>query len=908
MLRERLSLSKMPGIKIGVCLAMTLGLSACSGPNSVEREHLQWMGVGELEPEIYQLDNGLTVILQEDHSAPVVAVQVWVAVGSADELDHEAGLAHVHEHMLFKGTEDRGVGEIAADVEASGGSINAWTSYDQTVYHIVMASRYGEQGLEILADAVRNSTFDAVELTRELEVIQEEIRRTEDQPSRVLSQNLFATAFQAHPYGRPIIGSEESVAAFTREDVLDFYGRWYRAENITLVVVGDVERTTIRAQIESLFGDMASEPVQRPTRGIEPEQETIRTTVDYQEVQEGHLALSFHVPGLAHEDIPALELLTIMLGQGESSILFRQLKRTQELATGVFAFLYTPRDPGILLAGANFRGSGDGPAPLEVLEALLLEVFQLRHVTVSQSDLRRAQTMLESETVYQRQTVQGRANRLGYFHVVAGDLAFEQRFYELAAQVTPEDIRRVAQTYLRPENLTVGFVLSETVEPLQDDEINNSVTTAFDNAEQLAVQDALTPDEHGNIRLVFPNGMRLLIQEDHTVPVVAVRAVFPGGLRVESEESNGIGAFVAELLTGGTTTRTAEEIATEIEGIAGSVGGFSGRNSIGLSMLILSRDIDEGLELFGDCLVNSTFPAEEVARIRRQLLSEIEAQEDDLAGSALRQLTRELFPDHPYRFDLLGTSESIEGLTVDDLQSHFQTHLHPSQMTLAVVGDVDPSVLIRTLERVFDVTETVTTVPVNIPTAQPEPRREVVANRDRQQAHIALGFHGVSLDHPDRWALEVLSALLSGQGGRLFLELRDRRSLAYSVGAFNLTGLDGGYFVNYIATSPSKVAEAIEGMELEIRRLQEELVDVEELGRSQRHLVGIQDISMQRPGARASYLAFDEAYGLGYDQHYSYADDILSVTPEDIQRVARQYLNLELGVLSIVRPGADSSD
>jgi len=887
---------------VSFCFAGCIG----SAPRAPESP-VAWLGQPEFEPVQYQLDNGLTVILQEDHSAPVVAVQAWVNVGSADERPDQAGLAHVHEHMLFKGTARRGVGEIAAEVEASGGSINAWTSYDQTVYHIVMASRFADNAVDILADAIQSSSFEAGELERELQVIQEEISRSEDMPSRTLSQNLFSTSYREHPYGMPIIGTRESVDSFTRDHVLEFFQSWYRPANITFVVVGDFEPEHMRALLERQFGGMNDSPTPRQPRAQEPQQAELRTTLEFRDIQEGHLAVGLHVPGLRHDDIPALELLAILLGQGESSMLFREIKRNRELATSVYAYLYTPREPGILMIGANLATQENPVDPLESLDAILTETFNLRHTLVSSQDLERARTMLRSETIYERETVQGRANRMGYFHVVAEDLAFETRFLEMVEEVTPADIQRVAQQYLTPTNMTVAFVMPEASEAeLTDETVTERTSAAFERSEALAANRVLVPDEHGVVRHVFPNGLTLLIQTDHAVPIVSTRAVFPGGLRFESEASNGVNNLVADLLTMGTETRTAEDISREIEGMAGALSGFSGRNSIGLQMDVLSRDYERALALMGDCMANSTFPEDEIERLRREVLAELIAQHDDLAGSAFRQMNRTLFSGHPLQYEALGTRESVQALTREQLLDYYRGHLRPSAMTLSVVGDVTPEQVIQAVQREFDVNDRTEVPAVQVPELTARPREEIIGHRDRQQAHLVFGFLGVGVDDADRWPLEVLAAILSGQGGRLFLELRDRRSLAYSVGAFSMVGLDGGYFATYIATSPGRVAEAIESMESELNRIRDELASEDEIGRAQRYLVGQREISFQRVSNRAAYLAFDEAYGLGYADHYAHAERILAVTPEEVQRVAREYLNLETGVLSIIRPGGGS--
>jgi len=297
----------------------------------------------------YQLENGLTVVHARVRSAPVVALQIWVKAGSADETLEEAGLAHLHEHMLFKGTPRRGLGAIAREIEARGGEVNAWTSFDQTVYHVVLASAFFAEGLDILADAVRHSTFDKGELAREIEVVVEEIKRSNDSPSRRVSRALFENAFQVHPYRFPVLGTAESVRSFTREKMLAFFHKHYAPDNMVLVVVGDVDvdEEGARVQIErQLGGDWGRRRAPLPPRPSEAEPSAPRFALARDDVREVHYALAFPVPGILAPETPALDVLAVVLGQGEGSRLNLGLKIERALASDVYAYAYTPRDPG----------------------------------------------------------------------------------------------------------------------------------------------------------------------------------------------------------------------------------------------------------------------------------------------------------------------------------------------------------------------------------------------------------------------------------------------------------------------------------------------------------------------------------------------------------------------------------
>lgn len=850
--------------------------------------------------------SGLSLLVEPRHVAPVVAIQVWVRVGSGDETDAQAGLAHVHEHMLFKGTERRGVGEIARSIESIGGSINAWTSFDQTVYHVVVPSRFAAEGLDILLDAVSASAFDAEELERELEVIQEEIRQGEDQPTRVLSQAVFRTAFGTHPYGRPVIGSSESVASFERSDVVAFFERWYRPENMALVVVGDIDEATVSGAVEDAFGTRASGSAERPERPAEPPQESLRITTHQRDIQDSYLTLAFRAPELSHEDTPALELLTMLLGQGEASLLFERIQRDAGIAQDTYAYLYTPAEPGLLLLGARVPGAAGDDALGAAVAAMLGVVEDVRREELPSASLRRALTLLESDAIYQRQTVQGIAHRLGYFFSVAGGTAFEERFLELARDVTPARLRDVAERYLRPEALTVGLMVPETGPAPSDEQVADWVARGF--APEVPDELELVADAHGVIRHTFASGMTLLIQPDDTAPLFAMRAAVLAGSLAENEATLGTGNLVAHLLTLGTARRDAPTLARELDEIAASMAGVSGRNTVGLRMTALERDFDAAMDLFADALLSSTFPDAELSRIRRDVLADIAAQDDDVAGATFRAFAEAAFGAHPYGRSILGEATNVAALGRDDLLSWYRTYVQPSRMVIAVVGDVDPRRVVEAvathIEREGD-----DAAPLEIPAA-PGPRterHEETRLRERQQAHVVVGFVTDRLYGEDRFALDVMAALLSGQGGRLFGELRERQSLAYSVSAFSGCGLAGGTFSFYIGTSPAKVEQALAGIEAEVARLRESAPSAAELERAKRLLIGRRDIALQRQSARAGYMVFDELYGAGYDATFRHASAIEAVSAEEVQRVAQRYLGDASAIVVVSRPPEEGS-
>jgi zinc protease len=875
------------GLLIGV-------LGGCPHPQRIRGQ----LSKRKEAPVIHVLDNGLRVLLQENHAAPVVAIQMWVNTGSADDPEELSGLAHVLEHMVFKGTAKRGEGEIAMEIEGAGGQINAWTSFDQTVFHVVIASRYFRRGLEVVSDTLQNARFDPSYLKRELQVIGEEIKQGEDSPTRVVSRNLFATAYRRHPYHRPVIGKAHSVGSMTRQKVRRYFNQWYSPQNMTLVVVGDFKSGTAIEKIRRLFTKKAARTAPR-RREVEPAQRRMRVTVQHRETQEAYISMAFHIPGLMEAETPALDLAAVILGQGESSRLTRKVKHELQAVTTSYAYAYTPKDPGLLVVGATCTAG----KLLKAISALAGEAIALGATEVSAAEMQRAKTLIESDAVYQKETVQGQARKLGFYQVVAGNVDFEQTYSRRTLDVTPKQLRRIAARFLTPRNLSISVITPSGKD--REAEIGRDITDAVRVAGAQALASGGGQELRGErtTKYTLPNGARLLVRRDSTVPLAAVRAVWQGGLRYETRSNNGVNSLLAALMTRGTKTRTANQINEAIEGMAGSIGGFSGQNSFGLRSEFLARHWDQGLEILSDCLLNPAFSAEEVERERRSLIDDILAQDDDPGSKVMRLFGRTLFKKHPYRLEILGSIASVSSLSRDQLVAYHQRHFQPSNMVLVVVGDVDVERVKAKFKQLFGA------APRRVSAARkvkPEPMRtspeEVTEFVKKQQAHIVVGYPGTKLHSKDRYALEVLSTILSGQGGRLFISLRDQQGLAYHVGAYSQEGLEPGYFAVYVASSPENIQAVLTGIEKQLSALRERQVSASELKRVQRYLVGGYEISLQRRSTVASYLAFNECYGLGFKAYRQYSGQILSVTAQDIQRVARRYLNQKRRVVAIVKP------
>ncbi len=845
---------------------------------------------------LFRLANGLRVVIQEDRFAPVVAIQVWVRAGSADETPDLAGAAHVHEHMIFKGTERRPVGAIAAEVESSGGTINAFTSADHTVYHLVLASRHCRTGLDILADALHNAIFDPGELEKELQVVMEEWKRGEDSPSSRAATELFRLAYTCHPYGRPVIGFRETVESLNRERIVNFYHRWYHPNNMTLVVVGDLDRLAVERDVHELFAHYPLTPLPPRPRVAEPPQRQMRLSGLDMNVEESCFYLGFPIPEAVHTDLFALDLLGFILGGGESSRLVQSLQVEKELANWISASAYSPADPGLFLIAAGLEQDKVQPALQDTLRALT----DCQQRLVCAAELARARTNLASDFTYRRETVQGQARQLGYFLSVFDDPDYEDRYLAGLAAVTRQDILRVAQRYLTPDSLSLVLLGAEAQAGLPT---AADIHAWGETGRSVPVHTpTVLAAKNGQVSYTeLDNGIRLLIKEHHNVPVVSLQACMLGGVLFENERNAGVNNLIAGLLTRGSERFSRLELTEAVESLAGSLNGFSGRNSLGLSASFLSSQATAGLELFLDTLLHPIFPVDEVEKRRRETLLALKNREDELAQVAFDLFYATLFTAHPYRLLPLGRVESVQSLQQEHLADYYRSALNPRQLVVSAVGDVDANELLASLRASLEAVPAVSSH-LPLPPLEPHPTcpRRHTKTIDKQQAHIVLGYQGVSLDNPDRHVFKIIDALLSRQGGRLFYELREKHALAYSVTAFSVEGLAPGTFGIYVGTDPNTVDETVEAARYELRRLCQQPVATAELEQAKKYLTGSYEISLQSNGSQAEEMVFNELYGLGYDNGQRYLTALGAVSGEDVQRVAQTYFAEHAETLVVV--------
>ncbi len=492
--------------------------------------------------------------------------------------------------------------------------------------------------------------------------------------------------------------------------------------------------------------------------------------------------------------------------------------------------------------------------------------------------------------------MQGRASALGFYEAIAGDYKFEKTYMDKVRSVTPDDIRRVAAKYFTPSNLSAVAVVPVS-SPLDGKRLKQRI---------LSVKpffSAPGKDYKTGIRKL-KNGIKVIIKEDRSVPLFAARLLFPGGLRFENENSNGISNFTANMLTRGTATRSAGQIATEMESIAGYIEGFSGRDSAGISMDALSSGFDSAMDVFSDVALRSSFPEDEVSRAKREILADINRKNDNPASVCLDGFFASLFKGGAYSQPVEGTPGRVKKFSRKDAADFYARALNPEDMVIVVVGDVDARKVMARLEKDFSLLRKVRKPLASRAAGGNSSGGKAVTVKKmpgKQQTHIAVGFSAPKIGGADYYPLQVLNAILSGQGGRLFLRLRDEMSLAYSLSSFYGARVESGYFGVYIGTTPQKETTAIDEILAQFDALLKDGVTKDEVERARKKMVGDFEIGLQRNSAQASVMGFDELYGVGWDEHKDFARKVLAVTTKDVLRVARKYIKLDSRVVSVVR-------
>jgi zinc protease len=812
--------------------------------------------------------------------APVTAVYLWFEVGAVDEPAGLHGAAHFLEHMLFKGTQRRSVGDAPAEIEGLGGDLNAYTAHDNTVLHATVDGARWIEALDVLDDMARESLIDPEEFEREKQVVLEEIRSYADDPGTVVYEALQQSLFGLHPYGRPVLGTEASVRGIDRDGLARFWRSHYRPNRATLAIVGDVDPASVIGEAKRRFGSWAPGPersrVAAPIVPIAPIARRVGRNF-----QTELITLGWPAPPLDHPDLPALDVLAAALGQGRSSRLTERLELRLGLAHDTWA------ESASNLAGGMF-GLGLYPArgkAAEAVRAAVIEVGRASRGGLSGSVVARAREGLLAEQAFSSETVDTVAHDLVWYRRRYGDAEGRHAYARALSSVRPADVQRVAAAWLKPEQMRAAAASKE----LDDAALHLAIRPA----NSVARTRRTGPEVH-----TLPNGARIAILEDEG-PVVGLRLLSPGGGLLESVRRAGVASAWSRMLTEGAGERDATAFGRALDHIAANLDGISTRSSSGLHGSFPACNLEEGLALFGDAIRAPHFDDEAWERISADMLDSIETRGDRADQVAADLVWRRLFPDHPWRLPWGGTMASVQRITTSALHTHHQLALRPDRVVVGVAGAAQSEVVLEALGAWL----------ADLPDV---PRPELPPLLDRVDhgnwrgrggqgtAVIRLATRGAALSDPSRLPLRVAAAILGAQGGRLFLQLREEAALAYHVWCSSASAAVGGLFGAGLVTQPSRREEALNALQATLLDFAEQGPTPQELERAKRMLAGQAAAALQTASGRAADLASSVLHNMPWGLPH-YRAQIQAVDRDAVIDAIRS-IGLEAPVTAVVEP------
>lgn len=871
--------------------------------------------------EKYTLKNGLDVILVEDHRLPMVAVNLWYHVGPANERPGLTGFAHLFEHMMFQGSKHIGDDQHFQLLEGAGASdINGTTDFDRTNYFETLPSDQLELALWLESDRMGFllDKLDAKKLENQRDVVRNERREGENTPYNLIEEGLFHTLFpKNHPYYGSVIGSHADIEAARLGDVREFFRLYYAANNASLAIVGDIDKTKTKALVEKHFGSIPSGPavpkIEAKTPPITSERRAVVTDqVELPRVYMAWITDPIYKPGDAEAD-----MLARILGGGKSSRLYKRLVYDKQIAQDVATQQYS------LILGSVFTiqaTAKPGVKPEEIEKAIDEELDALRKEGPTQAELDGARNTIESQIIRGLETLGGFggvADRLNQYNHYLGDPSYLAKDLGRYQNATVESLKKIAQEKLSKNSRVVVYGVNG---PKVVDDVPKTAAKEEDQPAQPVQDDAAgskdgwrntKPQAGAASKLLLPvpksfklaNGLTVLFLEQHNLPIVSANMILLGGSEANPADKPGLASFTASMLDEGTKRRNALQLADELERIGATLGTSSSTDASSAAIRTLKKNADAAFDLFSDVILNPQFPEKEITRIRNERLTAILQQRDNPSVLASKVFNAVVYgPKHPYGSLEIGTEESNKSISRDEMLAFWSQHYVPETSALVVAGDVTELELRALAEKYFG-KWTGKAASVAPPLAPPPlTRRIVIVDKpDSPQTQLRIGHVGLERSNPDYVPADVMNTELGGLfSSRINLNLREEHGYTYGAGSTFAFRRGPGPFFVASGVRTDVTAPAVQEVFKEIERMRDTTVTPEELrlarDSNSRSLPGLFETTPQAAASIGQLFV----YKLPLDYYRSLPAKIDGVSAAEVQRVARQYLKPESMVVIAV--------
>ncbi len=840
---------------------------------------------------VYNLDNGQTVVIKEVHTNPIVIIDTWIKTGSINEDDTNNGVSHFLEHLFFKGSTNHPPGEFDKILESKGAVTNAATSKDFTHYYITIPSNYFDLALELHADMLLHPLLPRKELERERKVVIEEIAKDETEPQSVVYDNLIEMLYTNHPYKRQVIGSRDIISTIQRDEILDYYNKFYAPSNMITVISGDVDAEKTIALINKYF---ASDGRKTPKLTFPSEKPLTqqKTKTEYLPAQSGYMLIGFRAVKADEKDGYALDVLSTILGDGRSSVFYKNIKDSKQLAYSISASNAGFRDDGIFYISANFV-----PQNLDKLQnAIFEEIENVKKNGVTEEQVELAKNVIERDTYYARESVSNIAQEIGYTIVVTGDIKYYDNYLSNIEKVTPSDVKRVANKYLGKDKSAVSIILPENCKEV---EISSKTPVKEASPAVLESQNSETK------KYKLSNGAEILITPNDVNEIVAISIQAKGGTFLD--KIPGTSVLTADVMMKGTSKYSPTELARILEDNGIKIAPSVRPDVFQVNVLTTKPEYGKTIELLNEVINNATFDDYEIEKARTEKLNKIKQSRDIPVQVAIENYKDLIFEGTPYSYTSKIFEKTYPKIDHEEIVNYYNKIFNPENIVISINGDVDSEKVIEDFTKIFDGRKggekfdykTYSQILGRLTTKKEAVK--IMPQTKSDWIFIAWQTCGVE-NKKDYAALQVIDSLLgSGMSSRLFKNLRDQEGLAYQLGSGYAPNILKGSFVVYIGTNPKNLDKAQSLLLKEVFRLKKEFAGTKELKEAKDKLIGNYIIARETNLEKASSLGWYEVSGRGYGFDDEYIKLINSVTESDIIEAANKYFN-DNYVISIVKP------
>ena len=826
---------------------------------------------------IQKLPNGQTLVIYEIHNNPIVTIDTWIKTGSINETDQNNGISHFLEHLFFKGTKTHPTGNFERILESKGAIVNAATSKDFTHYYITLPSAYFDTALELHSDMLLNPQIPRKELEQERKVVIEEIYKDLNNPSRKVYNNLNTLMYTRHPYKRQVIGSAENVGTMRREEILDYFNKFYSPSNMVTIITGDVDTAMTTEKVQNYFNQPYKKPVKQ-NFAKEHQIQTQKRHIEYTDTQSGYMMIGFRGVDINDRQLFALDVLAQILGGGDSSRLYKNVKEQKGLAFNISASNINFRDDGILYITANFA-----PYCYEKLEnAVFSEISNVQKYGVTEEELQTAKNKIIQDTYYSRESTAKIASELGYIIALTGNSNLYNNYIDGIKKVTAKDVKDAAQKYLGVNKSAVSFVLPETMKNVKEKEAKTHTYTKIS-------------ESNGIAKYEIDNGATLLVNENKNNNIIAISLIAKGGAFVEKVP--GEGTLTAKALLKGTKKYSSQELAQIIDENGIEIKPECKDDFFIIDVKTTTAQIDKTLDILNEILNNALFDDYELEKTRTEILSKIRQKRDLPMNIALENFRTALFEGSVYSRTNKVLEKTLPTVTSGNVKAYYKRILNPVNIIISVNGNVDSkklaesfgSMLQETSGEKFDYKNCYVT-------KLTAPKMINQKIKDIKTSWLFIGWQTAGVrDKKDFVTLKVINTMLgSGLSSRLYRNIRESDGLAYQLGSQYSPKMLGGEFLTYIGTNPNTLEYSREKMLKEVNKLKSEFVSDTELQDAKDRLKGGFIVALETNSKKASNIGIFEAYGFGYDFLNTYTKMIDEVTASDIVKVANKYFTSDM--------------